>query len=429
MTLLVRFLASFIFCYFSASAAWAQKMEGVFMVVKGDIKVVSKDGSQSGAKVGKKVSQGDTIVSGPDSRAKVVMTDKNVLNISPDSKIMIEKYENDGKDNKNVELNVLYGKVRASVEQKYDGEKSKFNVKTPSAVAGVRGTDFITGYSSQTKQTSITTFAGSVAVGQPGPGGTILNPVFVQKGQTTNASPSGVEPPKPVPAEDLKQMNQESSAETAGSQSTNEQATASSEEKQDEKKDEKKEEVKEESAKNSDEPKKEEGKKEEAKADEPKKEDTKEAKKEDVKKDEPKKEEAKKDEPKKETVAAKDEPKKDEPKKETVAAKDEPKKNDAKNEPKKDGPKSDSPSGDRAPASAGGPPPPGGMVKREDLPSVSGTANIIPKGPQAPSLPTVPVRVPASPVSSIPKAPTNNFVNEAVKNSKSKAIIIIKPGS
>ena len=50
----------------------------------------------------------------------------------------IEKYTNDAKtDSRQVELKVEYGKVRATVEQKYDGEKNSFNVKTPTAVAGV----------------------------------------------------------------------------------------------------------------------------------------------------------------------------------------------------------------------------------------------------------------------------------------------------
>src|SRR6186997_722482 len=85
--------------------------EGVFMVVKGDIKV-EKAGKATPAKVGMKVVQGDTVLAGKDSRAKIVMKDKNVLNVSPDSKILIEKYvSNEAKNDKIVVLNVLYGKV------------------------------------------------------------------------------------------------------------------------------------------------------------------------------------------------------------------------------------------------------------------------------------------------------------------------------
>lgn len=198
------------------STAHADDSHGVMMVVKGDIKVTrAKDAKVETAKVGLKVLPGDSITAGPDSRAKIVMSDKNVLNISPDTKIVIEKYSNNGAD-KNVELKVEYGKIRASVEQKYDGEKSKFNVKTPSAVAGVRGTDFLTGYNAGTKQSQVITFSGTVAMGQPGPGGKILNAVFVQPGQmTTSSAGAAPEPPKAMPKEELNKMNSDSAADTS----------------------------------------------------------------------------------------------------------------------------------------------------------------------------------------------------------------------
>lgn len=208
----------FMFSLVFSVRAFANEANGIMMVVKGDIKVTSlKDGKTEAAKVGKKVYSGDSITAGPDSRAKVVMSDKNILNISPDSKVVIEKYTNDPKsDSRSVELKVEYGKVRAQVEQKYDGEKNKFNIKTPTAVAGVRGTDFITGFNRQTRQSSIVTFSGMVAVGTPGPKGEILNAVFVRPGQTTNVGEGKTpEPPKALPKDDLNNMNQESANNAA----------------------------------------------------------------------------------------------------------------------------------------------------------------------------------------------------------------------
>ncbi|MEQ1876506.1 MAG: FecR family protein, partial [Bdellovibrionia bacterium] len=190
------------------------RAEGVFMVVKGDIKV-EKDGKQTPAKVGMKVMPADTVIAGKDSRAKIVMKDKNVLNISPDSKITIEKYVNtEATGEKNVTLNVLYGKVRSTVNQKYDGEKNKFHVKTPSAVAGVRGTDFITGYKLETKQSEFVTFEGQVEVGQIGKNGEIKNPVFVNPGEKTTQTAGGApQAPKEIPKQELAKMEGESKAE------------------------------------------------------------------------------------------------------------------------------------------------------------------------------------------------------------------------
>lgn len=250
--------------------AFAQNVQGVFMVVKGDVKLTTS-GKTDPAKVGTKVSPGDTITSGPDSRAKVVMADKNVINISPDSKITIEKYENDGKDKKNVELKVEYGKLRASVEQKYDGEKSKFNIKTPTAVAGVRGTDFLTGFNAANRTTQVITFSGTVAFGTPGPGGSIQNPVFVQQGQMTSSVGGKVpDSPKPVPKEELNKLNNETKADTAKSQPNSQeqnQNVADKSDKKDEKKEDKKDDKKD--APNKEQAEAKDSKKEDAKKREP----------------------------------------------------------------------------------------------------------------------------------------------------------------
>lgn len=212
MSLKTTFIRASLFMGIAFSTMQALAADGVFMVVKGAVTIESQ-GKVSSAKVGAKVAQGDKIISAADSRAKIVMSDKNVLNISPETTLVIEKYSNNPSD-KNVELKVEQGKVRATVEQKYDGEKSKFNIKTPSAVAGVRGTDFITSYSRANRVTRVVTFSGVVAVGQLGPRGAIVNPVFVRPGETTEAGPDKTpEPPKPIPQDEVNSLDQQSNAE------------------------------------------------------------------------------------------------------------------------------------------------------------------------------------------------------------------------
>ncbi|MGE0762475.1 MAG: FecR domain-containing protein [Bdellovibrionales bacterium] len=200
----------------AVTPAWAAEAHGVLQVVKGNVQVKSaKDGKISKAKVGAKIFSKDTIITGKDSRAKIVMVDNNVINVSPDTHLEIQNYEykpEQGK--KDVLLNVLYGKVRSKVEQKYDGKSSKFELKTPTAVAGVRGTDFMAGYSPTTNSSSIVTFEGSVAFGQPGPNGTILNPVSVTPGLTSemvgNQPPP---PPRPVPPQQLAALDRDTKAD------------------------------------------------------------------------------------------------------------------------------------------------------------------------------------------------------------------------
>lgn len=183
-------------------------MYGKFMVVKRDVKVRKKDGKESAAKVGASVYPGDTIVSGKDSRAKIVMSDRNVIHISPDTVLKIKKYTNKGKI-KNVELQLDQGKVRNNVENKYDGEKSKFIIKTPTAVAGVRGTQFITSFAKRTRVTEVVTLKGAVTFKSLKGN---AKPVVVNKGFRSSAGEGQVaKPPQKVPKSALRSIDRETS--------------------------------------------------------------------------------------------------------------------------------------------------------------------------------------------------------------------------
>jgi hypothetical protein len=149
------------------------------------------------------------------------MADGNELNISPESRIVLETYQYKPTDNKKkVLLNVVYGKVRAATakENMYndaaaDGQANSFQVKTKAAVAGVRGTDFLTSFNLQTNKAEVVTFKGEVIVGQMGPGGVILNPVAVGAGQKTEAIPGAPPaPPKTVPPTEMQKISSESVA-------------------------------------------------------------------------------------------------------------------------------------------------------------------------------------------------------------------------
>ncbi len=136
--------------------------DGVFMVVKGKVRVENQKNILE-ARVGTKVQEGDTIVTEKDSRAKIVMSDRNIINVSPETKFKIAKYTNSQED-KNVQLNLIEGKIRNNVEEKYDNKNSKFEVRTATAVAGVRGTQFITSYDKLTKITEVVTLKGQVSL-------------------------------------------------------------------------------------------------------------------------------------------------------------------------------------------------------------------------------------------------------------------------
>jgi hypothetical protein len=183
------------------SSANASPSFGLFLVVKGDVKVERLKKSTGTVKVSDRIYPGETVVTGVDSRAKIVMSDRNIIFVSPKTRMTIAAYS-EGAD-KNVELDLKEGKVLNNVQQKYDGEKSKFIIKTPTAVAGVRGTSFITSYDSGTKITNVFTQTGVVTLSSLSnvAGGFVQ----VRRGETSSAASNAApEPPKMIPADQMR---------------------------------------------------------------------------------------------------------------------------------------------------------------------------------------------------------------------------------
>ena len=216
--IIISFLASLVFI----PSAKAGNVHGVFRVVKGNVQVKSPNGKMSKARLGQKVFPKDTIITDKDSRAKIVMIDENVINVSPASEIVFDKYEYEPeKAKKDVLIDVIYGKVRSKVNQKYDGANNKFRVKTPSAVAGVRGTDFFTSFNKANNTSSVVTFEGEVSYGLPGPEGSIRNAVSVKAGQmASNIMGQAPQTPRALPKSQLASMDKGSDAEKSEQPST-----------------------------------------------------------------------------------------------------------------------------------------------------------------------------------------------------------------
>ncbi len=87
--------------------------------------------------------RGDTLVSEIDSRVTLLMSDKSALTLTARSKLLIDKsfYDLGIKTNtRDTKLQLLFGRLRAIVS-KITGD-SDYTITTPTAVAGVRGTDF-----------------------------------------------------------------------------------------------------------------------------------------------------------------------------------------------------------------------------------------------------------------------------------------------
>lgn len=83
----------------------------------------------------------DTLVTGDRSRLSVSLNDKSVFTLAANSKLAIdESIYNPKKNERKSKLSLLFGRARFIVS-KIAGKPS-FQVKTPTAVCGVRGSDF-----------------------------------------------------------------------------------------------------------------------------------------------------------------------------------------------------------------------------------------------------------------------------------------------
>ena len=152
----------FIFCLILGINAFAGQ-SGVFMVVKGNVSIQRLDGKVEKAKLNSILYPGETVTSEADSKAKIVMTDRNIINVLPNTKIVIEKYTNEPAD-KTVNIKLESGKIRTDVEQKYDGKDSKFEIRTTVAAMGVRGTQLVVSHNANTDTTEVVTLTGEVYV-------------------------------------------------------------------------------------------------------------------------------------------------------------------------------------------------------------------------------------------------------------------------
>lgn len=148
---------------FNAFAA----QSGIFMVVVGKISIERSTGEVVKANLNSVVNPGDAVIAEADSKAKIVMRDRNIINVHPNTKLVIKKYTNEPGD-KNVDIKLERGRIRTDVEENYDGNDTKFEIKTGVAVIGVRGTQFVVSHNVDKNVTEVVTLTGEVFVQRVG---------------------------------------------------------------------------------------------------------------------------------------------------------------------------------------------------------------------------------------------------------------------
>jgi hypothetical protein len=122
-------------------SAWAAPAEvGKAAAVAGKVEIrLSGEKEWTALRAADPVFQGSTVRTAKESRARFLMSDKSVLTVDESSEFEINDYAV-AADAQSSLLTMFKGKLIAVVTKALTAGKSKYEIRTPTAVAGVRGT-------------------------------------------------------------------------------------------------------------------------------------------------------------------------------------------------------------------------------------------------------------------------------------------------
>lgn len=186
-------------------SAEAAERIGAFSKVEGQVDVMRGGALPAvAAKAGDPVHVGDFIRTKTNARAEVTFSDGNLLKIAQRSRIDISEYLAAGSGDSR-KFNLPRGKVQAVVTKGSPTGKTanRFEIHTPNAVAGVRGTEFFVFHDRNV--TGILVKEGSVYAFNPK---VPKNVVTIPAGTVTTVSEKGA-PQSPRPASDAEKRNME----------------------------------------------------------------------------------------------------------------------------------------------------------------------------------------------------------------------------
>jgi len=133
---------------------WVAALEGTVEVQRG--------GAWGPLAQGDVVQLGDHVRTAVASRAKLLFRDDSVMTLAERSELVVDEQVAGAAPTSSFTL--LLGKVRAIVNDRYSAKGAEFEVKSPTAIAGVRGTSFIAGYDQGRDETQVVGLEHTTAV-------------------------------------------------------------------------------------------------------------------------------------------------------------------------------------------------------------------------------------------------------------------------
>lgn len=116
---------------------------GRFQFVAGEVRIVQADGRARAAQKGQAVDEGDSVVTGTNGTAQLLMADEGVIAVRPDSTLKVELYRFQGREDGTERsiLSLIKGGFRTLTGIIGRANKRNYLVRTPTATIGIRGTD------------------------------------------------------------------------------------------------------------------------------------------------------------------------------------------------------------------------------------------------------------------------------------------------
>ena len=117
---------------------------GFSTVIKlsGMVQAQSADGVRRPLAVGSLIRVGDVITAGPDGQALLQATEGSVLAVRPNSEFVMDAYTAEGNADDKFVLRIVKGALRLVTGLVGQQHKNNVKVITPTAVVGIRGTDY-----------------------------------------------------------------------------------------------------------------------------------------------------------------------------------------------------------------------------------------------------------------------------------------------
>ena len=116
---------------------------GLIKVSKGNVQI-ERNGAKVAAPVGASVQASDVIMTGADGSAGITFTDNSLVSVGPNTVFAIDKYRFDSTTHAGeFEGSLKKGRLAAISGKMVKASPESMKIRTPSAIMGVRGTEFV----------------------------------------------------------------------------------------------------------------------------------------------------------------------------------------------------------------------------------------------------------------------------------------------